>query len=79
VNEPDRRARSTELIKQLCRVGRQRPDVAASRLWELDNELGRVLGQRKDPPDNEKLSGRWESNPHGRRFRGSKQAVWCEC
>ena len=35
-------------------------------------ELGRVLGQRRDTPDNEKWSGRWESNPHGKRFRAFK-------
>src|SRR5580692_1360482 len=33
------------------------------RLWELDDELGRTLRQRSDTPDNEKWSGRWESNP----------------
>jgi hypothetical protein len=41
----------------------------APRPWELDNERGRVLGQRRDTPDNEKWSGRWESNPRGRHFR----------
>jgi hypothetical protein len=30
------------------------------------------LGQRRDMPDNENWSGRWESNPHGRRFRARK-------
>jgi hypothetical protein len=49
---------------------RSRELVAASRLWELGNKLSPVLGQRRDTPDNEKWSGRWESNPHGRRFRG---------
>jgi hypothetical protein len=28
--------------------------VAASRLWELGDNPSRVLGQRKDTPDNEK-------------------------
>jgi hypothetical protein len=28
----------------------------------------RVLAQRRDTPDNEKWSGRWESNPQGRRL-----------
>ena len=28
---------------------------------ELDDELSRVLGQRRDTLDNEKWSGRWES------------------
>src|SRR5260370_15074142 len=37
--------------------------VAASRLWEPGDKLKRVLGQRRDTPDNEKWSGRWESNP----------------
>src|ERR1700686_3289939 len=32
-------------------------------MWEPGNELGYVLGQRRDTPDNEKWSGRWESNP----------------
>jgi hypothetical protein len=64
--------RSTESIKRLCTFGRQRPVVAVSRLWELDNESGRVLGQRRGTSDNEKWSGRLESNPHGRRFQGSK-------
>jgi hypothetical protein len=49
--------------------------VAASRLWEPGDELGRVLGQRRDTPDNEKWSGRWESNPHGRRFRAFKTSA----
>jgi hypothetical protein len=38
------------------------------RLWELGDKLSRVLGQRRDTPDNEKWSGRWESNPYGRPF-----------
>jgi hypothetical protein len=45
------------------------PVGAASRLWEPDNQLARVLGQRRDTPGNEKWSGRWESNPRGRQFR----------
>jgi hypothetical protein len=40
VNEPDRRARSTELIKQLCTVGRQRPVVAASRQRKVERAMG---------------------------------------
>ena len=32
-------------------------------MWEPGNELGCVLGQRRDTPGNEKWSGRWESNP----------------
>jgi hypothetical protein len=55
------RGRSTHSIKGTV--------VAASRLWEPDNKLGRVLGKRRNRPDNEKWSGRWESNPHGRRLR----------
>jgi hypothetical protein len=50
----------------------KRPALAASRLWELGDELSCVLGQRRDTPDNEKWSGRWESNPHGQRFRALK-------
>jgi hypothetical protein len=46
--------------------------VAALRLWELADKLSRVLGQRRDTPDNEKWSGRWESNPQGRRCRTEK-------
>jgi hypothetical protein len=42
--------------------------VEKSGLWELGDRQSRVLGQRTDTPDNEKWSGRWESNPHGRRF-----------
>ncbi len=38
-------------------------DVAASRLWELGDKLSRVLGQRRDTPDNEKWSGRWNTHP----------------
>jgi hypothetical protein len=45
---------------------------ATSRLWNPDNKLGRVLGQRRDTPVNEKWSGRWESNPRGTRFRAFK-------
>jgi hypothetical protein len=47
-------------------------DVAASRLWELGDKLSRDLGQRRDTPGNEKWSGRWESNPHGRSFEAYK-------
>jgi hypothetical protein len=32
-------------------------------LWELGDSVSRVLGQRRDTPDNEEWSGRWESNP----------------
>jgi hypothetical protein len=46
--------------------------MTASRLWELGDKLSRVLGQHKDTPGNQKWSGRWESNPHGRRFRDPK-------
>src|SRR5450631_4201924 len=42
---------------------------------EPDNALGRVRGQRWDTPDNEKWSGRWESNPHGRSFRSLKASA----
>src|ERR1700722_12459733 len=52
---PQPRSRSTHSIKGTV--------VAASRLWERGNKLSRVLGQRRDTPDNEKWSGRWESNP----------------
>jgi hypothetical protein len=34
--------------------------------------LSSVLGQRRDTPDNKEWSGRWESNPRGRRFRAFK-------
>ena len=45
-------------------------DTASNdRLWGLGNELGRVLGQRRDTPDNKKWSGRWESNPDGQLFK----------
>jgi hypothetical protein len=47
----------------------KKPPVAASRLWELGDKLSRVPGQRRDTPGNEKWSGRWESNPCGRRFK----------
>ena len=46
--------------------------VAASRLRELGDKLVRVLGQRRDTPENEKWSGRWESNPQGSRFKAFK-------
>jgi hypothetical protein len=52
---------------------------AASSLWELGDKLSSVLRQRRDTPDNEKWSGRWESNPQGRRFRTLKTsglALW---
>ena len=55
------RDRSTHSIKGTV--------VAASRLWELGDKPSRVPGQRRDTTGNEKRSGRWESNPHGRRFR----------
>jgi hypothetical protein len=41
----------------------KRTAVAAPRLSERDDELGRVLRQRRDTPGNEEWSGRWESNP----------------
>jgi len=37
------------------------------RLWELGD-----LRQRRDTPDNEKWSGRWESNPNGGSFKAYK-------
>jgi len=46
--------------------------AAESRLWELGDKLSRLLGQRRDTPDNEKWSGRWESNPNGRLFKAYK-------
>ena len=52
---PRPRSRSTHSIKGTV--------AAASRLWERGNKLSRVLGQRRDTSDNEKWSGRWESNP----------------
>jgi hypothetical protein len=69
VNGLVRPSRPRESIKRLCKLGRRKAVVAASRLWEPDNELRRVLGQCRDTPDNEEWSWRWESNPHGRRFR----------
>jgi hypothetical protein len=42
-------------------------------MWEPGNEFGCVLGQRRDTPDNEKWSRRWQSNPHGRCFRAFVQ------
>jgi hypothetical protein len=50
----------------------ERSVVAGSRLWELCDNQSRVLRQRRDTPDNEKWSGRWESNRHGRRVRSLK-------
>jgi hypothetical protein len=41
-------------------------------LGKLSDEQSRVLGQRRDTPGNEKWSGRWESNPRGRRCRNYK-------
>ena len=41
-------------------------------LPELRDRPNRVKGQRGDTPDNEKWSGRWESNPHGRCVRSQK-------
>src|SRR5882757_4317435 len=41
-------------------------------LWELGGTRGRVLGQHRATAGNEKWSGRWESNPHGRRVRAWK-------
>ena len=46
--------------------------AAESRLWELGDKLSRVPGQRRDTPDTEKWSGRWESNPHGTTLRALK-------
>jgi hypothetical protein len=37
--------------------------VAALRLWELADKLGRVLGQHRDTPGNEEWSGRWGIEP----------------
>src|ERR1700679_1996519 len=45
--------------------------VVASRLWQLRDRPRRVLGQRRDLPDNEEWSGRWESNPRRQRLRSS--------
>jgi hypothetical protein len=36
----------------------------------------RVLGQRRDRPDNQKWSGRWESNPHGAPFKAYKMRAF---
>jgi hypothetical protein len=58
------RGRSTHSIKGTL--------LTASRLWELSDKPSRVQRQRRDTPGNEKWSGRWESNPHGRRFRAEK-------
>ena len=49
---------------------RRRP--AESKLWDLGDDRNRVPGQRKDAPDNEKWSGRWESNPNGWPFKAYK-------
>ncbi len=49
-------------IVVLTQKRRQRPVVAALRLWELGNDPGCVPGQRRDTPGNGKWSGRWESN-----------------
>jgi hypothetical protein len=46
--------------------------VAASRLWEPGDKPSRVPAQRRDTPDNEKRSGRWESNPNGRLLKAYK-------
>jgi len=72
VHELDRQADPRNRSSDCAHLVAKTPAVAASRLWELNYEPGRVLGQRRETPDNEKWSGRWESNPHGRRFRGSK-------
>jgi hypothetical protein len=69
VHELDRRADRRNRLNGCAHLVAKRPVVAAPKLWEPDNKLGRVLEQRRDTPDNEKWSGRWESNPHGRRFR----------
>jgi hypothetical protein len=45
--------RSSHPIRKLVAV--------ASRLWQLRDSPRRALGQRRDPPDNEEWSGRWES------------------
>ena len=50
--------------------------VAASTLWELADEPSRVLGQRRDTPENEKWSGRWESNPPVGASESLEQALW---
>src|SRR5712672_3468316 len=50
----------------------QRNGCSRVEAWELGDKLSRLLGQRRDTPDNEKWSGRWESNPHGRSFKAYK-------
>src|SRR6202142_2593019 len=72
--------RDRDLYAHVCRLGLRGPlrlpmrfvvtvIGAASRLCEPDNKLARILEQRRDTPDNEKWSGRWESNPSEIRTR----------
>jgi hypothetical protein len=49
--------------------------AAWSILWDLGAKVSGVLEQRSDTPDDEKWSGRWESNPQGRRFRRLKTSA----
>jgi hypothetical protein len=46
-----------------CRIGRGKFAAAGVSNRDQGNKPSRVLGQRRDTPDNEKWSGRWESNP----------------
>jgi hypothetical protein len=50
-------------------VSIKKPALAASSQRLVDGKLDRALGQRRDTSDNEKWSGRWESNPSGQVFK----------